>query len=73
MSQIELVRNVGHKEAEATFSIIETETGETQLQIDTYGSAEREDKTPGHRAQSLRFSKEAMAQLKSILASIKYG
>lgn len=70
MEQIELERNVGHKEAAATFSLITTESGERQLQIDTYGSADRADKTPGHRAQSLRFSAEAIEQLRAILAGI---
>jgi hypothetical protein len=65
----ELERNVGHREAAATYSIVE-ENGEKLLQIDTYGSAERKDQTPGHRAQSIRFSPEAIKQLRGILAKI---
>lgn len=67
---VPLVRNVGHKEADATYSIVEMPSGELQLQIDTYGSSDRVDKTPGHRAQSIRLSSEAMQQLKKILAGI---
>lgn len=65
----ELERNVGHREAEATYSVVE-ENGEKFLQIDTYGSAERKDKTPGHRAQSLRFSSTAIAELRAILKQL---
>lgn len=70
MERIELERNVGHKDASATYAIVTTDSGERQLQIDTYGSSDRKDKTPGHRAQSLRFSREAIEQLKHILSKL---
>ncbi len=65
----ELERNVGHREAEATYSVVE-EGGQAFLQIDTYGSVDRKDKTPGHRAQSIRFSPEAIAELRAILKKL---
>jgi hypothetical protein len=67
LERIKLERNVGHKAADATFAVVITDAGEKQLQIDTYGSSERKDKTPGHRAQSIRFTSEAIEQLKKIL------
>jgi guanylate kinase len=65
----DLERNVGHREAEETYSVLE-ENGEIFLQIDTYGSASRKDKTPGHRAQSIRFSPAAIAELRKILQKL---
>jgi hypothetical protein len=70
LERIDLQRDAGHKEAAASYSIVITKEGERQLQIDTYGSEDRADKTPGHRRQSLRFSAEGIAQLKKILAGI---
>jgi hypothetical protein len=70
LERLELQRNVGHKPALATYSIVTTDSGEKQLQIDTYGSSERADKTPGHRAYSLPFTKEAILELKQILAKL---
>ncbi len=70
LEKIELERNVGHRDAAATYSIVITDDGEKQLQIDTYGSNDRKDKTPGHRAQSIRLSRSAIDQLKAILAKL---
>lgn len=70
LERIELERNAGHKVADATYAIVISDLGEKQLQIDTYGSSDRKDKTPGHRAQSIRFSSEAIGQLKQIIARL---
>lgn len=50
-----------HKEVAATYAIVCGEGGERCLQIDTYGSADRE--MPGKKSQSIRLTPEAVAQL----------
>ncbi len=60
----ELERNATHSEVECTYSIINNKNGKF-LQIDTYGSANRQIK--GKKSQSIRFSKDAINQLKLIL------
>lgn len=54
-----------HTEVNSTYSIIVDKSGEKYLQIDTYGSKKR--KIPGKKSQSIRFSPEAIKQLKSII------
>lgn len=49
-----------HEKVRCTYSIVDG-----QLQIDTYGSEKRE--VPGQKSQTIRFTKEAVAQLKAIL------
>ena len=53
-----------HTEAEATYSIVH-DSDRKLLQIDTYGSKHR--RFPGKASQSIRFSPEALQQLKKIL------
>ena len=67
LERIELVRDAKHTEVDATFSIVEVD-GLKFLQIDTYGSATRQ--ITGKKSQSLRFSPEALKQLKSIIDSV---
>lgn len=55
-----------HTEVEATYSVVQGEGGETCLQIDTYGSKERA--IPGKKSQSLRFTPEALRQLRDVLS-----
>jgi hypothetical protein len=54
-----------HKKTEATYFLIEDKMGNKYLQIDTFGSDERE--IPGKVSQSIQFSPEAIAQLKELL------
>lgn len=54
-----------HTEVDATYSIIREDDGTKFLQVDTYGSASR--KIPGKVSQSIRFSPEALKQLRKIL------
>ena len=61
----DLDRNVPHKEVECTYWVVTDDKGGKYLQLDTYGSSER--KMPNKKSQSLRFSKEALDQLKDIL------
>ncbi|EEY36912.1 hypothetical protein VII_000664 [Vibrio mimicus MB451] len=42
--------------------------GEKYLQVDTYGSVKR--KETGKKSQSIRFSPEAIEQLKSIISAL---
>lgn len=62
---IQLDRDSKHTEVNSTYAIVEDDKGNKYLQIDTYGSKTR--KMPGKKSQSIRFSPEAMEQLKEIL------
>ena len=68
LERLDLDRDSKHTEVSATYSIVEDQKGEKYLQIDTYGSAFR--KIPGKKSQSIRFSPEAIKQLKSIIEGI---
>jgi Pyruvate/2-oxoacid:ferredoxin oxidoreductase gamma subunit len=59
-----LERYARHTEVEGSYSIIELD-GKKYLQIDTYGSKQRQDK--GKMSQSLRFSQETIEQLLEII------
>jgi len=61
-----LERDSKHSEVKCTFSVVTDAQGEKHLQIDTYGSSQRQllDK----KSQSIRFTREAIRQLKTILA-----
>jgi hypothetical protein len=65
LKRITLEHRAAHYEVDCTYSIID-EAGYKSLQIDTYGSAHR--KMPDKKSQSIRFSPEAIAQLRLILA-----
>jgi len=67
LERIDLDRDTKHTEVDATYAIIETD-GQKYFQIATYGSATR--KIPGKKSPSLRFSPEALKQLKSIINSV---
>ena len=54
-----------HTEVNSTYTIIVDQSGEKYLQIDTYGSKKR--KIPEKKSQSIRFSPEAIKQLRSII------
>ncbi len=60
-----LEKDSPHTEAECTYSIVEESSGTKMLQIDTYGSQHR--RVPGKMSQSIRFSPEALKQLREIL------
>jgi len=68
MESITLERDSKHSEVDATYSTITSANGEKFLQIDTYGSSGRQEK--GKKSQSIRFSLEAINQLKDILAKL---
>lgn len=65
LARINMDRDSSHTEVECTYTVIQGKEGEKYLQIDTYGSAVR--KIPGKKSQSIRFSPEAIAQLREIL------
>lgn len=60
-----LEKEAAYAEAEGTYSIVEQPDGRKVLQIDTYGSEHR--RFPGKVSQSVRFSPEALKQLRKIL------
>jgi hypothetical protein len=66
LEPITLEVDARHTEVNCTYSIIADKSGAKYLQIDTYGSKKR--KIPGKKSQSIRFSPEAIKQLKSIIA-----
>lgn len=67
LRRITLEGNSAHSEVkECTYSIVTGNDGRKSLQIDTYGSAQR--KMPDKKSQSIRFSPEAIDQLRTILA-----
>ncbi|MFI5445475.1 hypothetical protein [Polaromonas sp. UC242_47] len=53
-----------HSTVECTYTVVSVNEKKC-LQLDTYGSAERV--IPGKKSQSLRFSAEALQQLKRII------
>jgi hypothetical protein len=61
-----LERETLHTEVEGTFTVVSQRDGK-YLQIDTYGSVDRQER--GKKSQSIRFSPEAISQLKQIFAS----
>jgi len=65
LERIILERDSNHSEVDCTYSVIQGPEGQKLLQIDTYGSAVRQ--FPGKKSQSIRFSSEAIAQLREIL------
>jgi hypothetical protein len=65
LERVSLERDSRHTEVNCTYSIVVDEQGKKSLQIDTYGSATR--KIPGKKSQSIRYSPEAIEQLKGIL------
>lgn len=67
LSKITLEKNSAHQTVECSYSIVDTPEGKL-LQIDTYGSVNRQIK--GKKSQSIRFSKEAASQLSKILQSL---
>jgi hypothetical protein len=65
LERITLEHGVPHSEVNCTYSIIQGDDGKS-LQVDTYGSAHR--KLPDKKSQSIRFSPEAISQLRKILS-----
>lgn len=65
LERITLEHGSGHTEVNCTYSVNQGDDGKS-LQVDTYGSAHR--KMPDKKSQSSRFSPEAIAQLRDILA-----
>ena len=63
LEKLSLERDSKHTEVEGTYSIIHTDEG-TYLQIDTYGSKQRQEQ--GKKSQSIRLSPETINQLRSI-------
>jgi len=65
LEAIHLSKKSSHTEVSGTYTIVTEDNGDNYLQVDTYGSAERQES--GKKSQSIRFSPEAIIQLKSII------
>ena len=68
LERVQLGTEAQHTEAERTYSILTDEQGRRLLQLDTYGSRNR--KIVGKKSQSIRFSVEALEQLRAILREL---
>ena len=64
LEKMTLEKESTHTEVDGTYSIIHSLEG-NYLQVDTYGSKQRQEQ--GKKSQSIRFSPEAISQLRDIL------
>ena len=64
MKKQDLERDSKHTEVDSTYTIIK-DGDKVFLQVDTYGSKDRE--IQGKKSQSIRFSTDALKQLKNII------
>ena len=64
MKKQDLERDSKHTEVDSTYTIIK-DGDSVFLQLDTYGSKDRE--IQGKKSQSIRFSTDALKQLKNII------
>ncbi|TGD64756.1 methionyl-tRNA formyltransferase [Tabrizicola sp. WMC-M-20] len=67
LEQKDAVRTSIHSPVDATFHVFEAD-GVRYLQIDTYGSGERQ--IMGKTSQSIQFGEEGLAQLRQILEKL---
>jgi len=65
LEKIQLTRTGAHEPADATYTVFQDEAGNPYLQIDTYGSANREMK--GKKSQSIQFDRDSAKALMDIL------
>ncbi len=70
LEEIVLERDSKHTEVNATYTIIHDSDGD-YLQIDTYGSIDRQE--TGKKSQSIRLSPSALSQLEQLLKKLNYG
>lgn len=68
LTKIHKARQAVHQEVECNYSILTDESGVKYLQLDTYGSPDRQ--MPGKTSQSIQFSRDAAEQLKRIIAEV---
>lgn len=66
LKHLTLEKETRHLDVDCTYSIVSDDQGVRYLQVDTYGSNVRQ--IPGKKSQSIRFSPEAIVQLKRLLA-----
>ena len=59
-----LERDSKHSQVDCTYDVVVEADGEKYLQLDTYGSNQRQIK--GKKSQSIRLSRSAIVQLKAI-------
>jgi len=67
LTRLQLEKDTKHTDVDCTYSVVESNGGEKHLQIDTYGSDKR--KILHKKSQSIRFTPEAIRQLKDIIAN----
>ena len=67
LDRLGLERDSVHTEVDCTYSVVDI-GGMRYLQIDTYGSATRQEK--GKKSQSIRLAPEATKELKQILSNL---
>ena len=65
LDELALQIEAKHTETDGTYSVVKDRDGKKYLQIDTYGSSTR--RIAGKKSQSIRFSREAIRQLRGII------
>lgn len=68
LERVTMDRNSVHGYVAATYTVFQNDAGEKVLQIDTYGSPQRQ--IPGKKSQTLQFGPKALAQLREILGEV---
>lgn len=66
--EIKMERNGVHAPVDATCCVFTDAEGQTYLQIDTYGSPDRQ--ISGKKSQSLQFSPEGLRALRAVLEKL---
>jgi len=68
LEEHQLLATARHTAVRCTYSIVTDDEGRPCLQLDTYGSSTR--KILGKKSQSLRFSPEAIEQLRAVIEQL---
>lgn len=65
LERLDLQVEARHMDVNATYTLVKDREGVPHLQIDTYGSTKR--KIRGKKSQTMRFTPEAIVELRSII------
>lgn len=72
VSHIEMItmdRNTVHGPVSCTCTVFKDEAGDQYLQLDTYGSKNRQ--TPGKKNQSIQFDEQGIRALRSVISNLR--
>jgi hypothetical protein len=68
LEQLTMDRNSIHEPVSATYTIFTGDDGKKYLQIDTYGSSQRQ--ILGKKSQSIQFGPDTVDEIRSVIDSI---